>query len=334
MKYIISISFIIILFLSGCSNKEIFKPTQNIVGSWPYTQDLNSSIIEVSSNGAVFKNGHVLYQNGIIKTTINNDTQTLINVEKKWIITAKIDGELTLINRDNLSKKLRFLLGRTVVAATVDNNILAVLFASDNIALYNILNKKILFQAQGEAPIAIDTRVVNPYFLNNLVVFSTLDSRLVIVNIDTRKIIKALIVSTKQYFNNIIHFNVAGNNLVAASGYKILSLKKSEKRATYDVRDIKYANNALYVATKQGVVYELTPSLQLKVKIKFAFAHFLGMTVTKKRVYLLLKQGYIVSLDKNFKSYKIYDVDIDENGYVYTNKHAFYVNDKSFILKY
>lgn len=332
MRYFfIPIVLFVILAISGCSDKEIFKPTQEVVGSWPYTHDLNSSIIKVSSSGAILKNGHILYKSSIIDTKIKS-TQRLLNVEKKWIITTNINGIVTIIKRDNLSKKIIFTLGRTVAAATIKNNTLAILFASDSIALYDMKSKNILFQAQGEAPIAIDTRIVNPYFLNDLVIFSTLDGHLVIVNIAQKKVIKSLIVSTKQYFNNIINFDVAGNNLIAASGYKVVSLEKSEKRGSYDVRDMKYINHILYIATKQGEVYELTSSLQVKAKIKFPFAHFLGMIVTKTRVYLLLKQGYIISLDGNLKSYKIYDADIDSN-HIYVGGHAFYVDDKYFILK-
>ena len=121
--------------------------------------------------------------------------------------------------------------------------------------------------------------------------------------------------------------------MIASTGYKLVSLEQGQKQGAYDVRDMKYTKDGIYVATKQGEVDLLTPALTLKAKIKFPFAHFLGMVVTEDRVYLLLRQGYIISLKKDLSSYKIYDVDIDEDSYVYVGKKAFYVDDQYFSLK-
>jgi len=333
MKQIVYMMLVVsMLFISGCSDKEVFKPTQSIVGDWPYQHDLNSSIVSSSSNGAILQNGQILYQNKIINTDINYHNQRLLHVQKKWIILSTVNGKLTLIRRSDLSKKIVFHLKKTIAAVTVHKSLIAVLFASDNIALYSLKDKQIVFQSPGNAPVAVDQRIVNPYFLNNLVIFPTLDGSLTIVNSTTKRIVKSIIVSSKQYFNNVIDFEVAGNNLISASGYKVLSVEQGTKRASFDVRDIKYFKGTIYVATKSGDVYALTKSLQIKSKISFPFAHFLGMIVTKKRVYLLLRQGYLISLNKDFKSYKIYDADIDKDGLVYVGRNAFYVNGQYFAI--
>ena len=323
---------IFVLVMSGCSDKEVFKPSQKVIGDWPYQYDLNSSIASSSLSGAILHNGQILYHNQIINTDINYNKQRLLHVEKKWIILSTVNGDLTLIKRDNLSDKIVFHLKKTIAAATIHNGLVAVLFASDNIALYRLKDKQIIFQAPGNASVAVDKRIVNPYFLNNLVIFPTLDGSLTIVNSTSKTIVKSIIISSKQYFNNVIDFEVSGNNLISASGYKILSVEQSKKRASYDVRDIKYFDNTIYVATKSGDVYALTKTLQLKSKISFPFAHFLGMIVTKKRIYLLLRQGYLISLNTNLKSYKIYDADIDKDGYVYVGNKAFYVNGQYFSI--
>lgn len=325
-------SVVIMLAVTGCSDKEVFKPTQTVVGDWPYEHDLNSTIESSSLNGAILQNGQILYHNTIINTDIDYHHQRLLHVEKKWIILANASGDLTLIKRSNLSKQIVFHLKQMIAAATVHSGMVAVLFASDNKAIYMLKTKQIIFQAPGNTAIAVDNRIVNPYFLNNLVIFPTLDGSLTIVNSTSRSIVKSILVSSKQYFNNVIDFEVEGNNLIASSGYKVLSVEQGVKRASYDVRDIKYWHNTVYVATKSGDVYALTKTLQEKSKISFPFAHFLGMIVTKKRIYLLLRQGYLISLNKNFKTYKIYDADIDKDGYVYVGNKAFYVDGQYFAV--
>jgi hypothetical protein len=332
----ISIFFAIVaalLFLGGCSSRQVYKPTQKVVGDWPYQHDLTSSIAQVNGSAAVLENGNIIHGDTVLDTKVDYAKQTVLNVQKDWIISADINGTVLLKNRKDAAKNITFNLGKTVAAASVHDNTLAVLFASDNLALYSLSDKTILFQAQGNAPYAVDTRVVNPYFLNNLVIFPTLDGRLVIVNATNNTVVKSIILSSKDYFNNIIGFDVKGNNLIAVTGYGIVSLENGEKRASYEVRDMRFTANGIYLATKDGTVYLLTPTLQVKAKKKFPFAHFLGMIATDKRVYLLLRQGYIVSLRPDLSKYKIYDADVDEDSYVYVGDKAFYVDGNTFSIQ-
>ena len=96
---------------------------------------------------------------------------------------------------------------------------------------------------------------------------------------------------------------------------------------------MRYDKDGIYIATKQGEVVNLTPSLQVKAKIKFPFAHFLGMIATDERVYLLEQQGYIISLTKDLVSYDLYNVSIDKDSYIYVGDKAFYVDDEYFSIK-
>jgi hypothetical protein len=203
----------------------------------------------------------------------------------------------------------------------------AVLFADNEMALYSISTKELLLKEQGDASLAVDSRIVNPYFMGELVLFPTLDGKVVIINSKLKKKLRTIIVSSEDHFNNIIYFNVIDNKIVAATGHKILSMSTQEERENYEIRTIAYDNKDIYLTTKQGEVVSLTPDLKLNAKTKFPFAHFLGMIVTQEKVYLLEKEGYIIELSKDLKEQNIYEIDM-EYGYVFVADTMFYVDDE------
>ena len=322
------------MVISGCSSKQYFKPTQKTLGDWKNKEGLHSSLVDVGASGAVLADGNVLYKDKIIDLHLDTQDQRLVNVDDDSIITATIDGNLTVISAQNHEQQEHYTLKKTIAAATVKDGLLAVVFASNELAIYSTQTKEILFQSQGNTPLVVDTKIVNPYFLNDLVLFLTLDGKIIIVNSKEKKILRTIIVSSADNFDNITAFNVINNNLLAATGYKILSLEDKEIREPYEIRTMKYdPQDGIYIATKDGTVYNLTSSLQVKAKMKFPFAHFLGMILTDKRVYLLETQGYIIALPKDLSSFELYNAKIDSESYIYTGDKAFYVNDSYFSIK-
>lgn len=114
--------------------------------------------------------------------------------------------------------------------------------------------------------------------------------------------------------------------MVAGTGYRLFSLSEKERREKYEMRDIIFNEEGIWITTKEGEVIALTPSLQLKAKRKYPFAHFLGMIMTEDKIYLLERQGYIIELSKDLATSDVYELNIDD-GYVYVADKAFYVND-------
>ena len=217
-------------------------------------------------------------------------------------------------------------LKKTVAGVTVEGDKIAVLFATNEMALYRLSTKELVFKESGNAPVAVDTRIVNPYFLNELVLYLTLDGKVVIINSDTKQVLRSMLVSSEENFNNIIYFNVIDNVMVAATGYRLFSLSEKERREKYEMRDIVFSSEGIWISTKEGEVIALTPSLQLKAKRKYPFAHFLGMILTEDKLYLLERQGYIIELSKDLTESNVYELNIDD-GFVYVGNKAFYVND-------
>jgi len=325
-----AVLLLLLTLFSGCGSKEYYVP-ENTVGDWETRGAMQGTIVDVTANGAVLDNGDIVTKDALVKVTLPKEHRFL-SLSDGWVLSCSSDGNLTLNPMEAPRSNVEFELKKTIAAASVKDDILAVLFASNEMAIYSIPTKELLFKEQGNAPIAVDSRIEDPYFMNDLVLFLTLDGKIVIVNTQAKKTIRSMIVSSEPHFNNIIHFNVAGNTLIAATPYKIFSLASKEVRESYELRDMVFKDNTIYICTKQGEIISLTPSLQKIASKKFKFAHFLGLIVTDERVYALEKEGYLISLDKDLLAFKVYEVDI-EDGFVFAANQTFFVNDIFYKVK-
>ena len=326
--YISAALFITLLF-SACSTKEVFEP-KVVANDWDKYEDFEHEIIDTSANIALLDDRTILSTNGELNVTVQENKHA-IALGSEWLISASIDGNLTLTSLSNPLEKKEFELKKTIATASVDKNILAVLFANDEMALYDVDSKALLFKEQGGKSLAVDARVVAPYFLNDLVIFSTLDGKVVVINSKLKKRLRTTIVSSENAFNNIIYFNIADNKIVAATGYKMLALSQKEKREKFEVRNIVY-DDFIYINTKQGEVLALTPDLETKLKVKFPFAHFLGMISSGDKLYILEKEGYMIVLDKKSFEYSVHEVDLDD-GFVFVADKAFYLSDEKILVE-
>ena len=341
------------IFFNACSSKKVFEPTE-VKGNWNYYGDIDEKIIDISSTAALLENRKVLIGAKTIDVKVP-ENDMLLGYSDGWVISADMNGKLTLqffsdksdndkqgsgwaIETDKNGKSsLQFFsdktiiktfnLKRTIATASIKDDILAVLFANNEMALYSISTQKLLLKEQGNAPIVVNSKITSPHFIDNIVLFFTLDGKVVIIDTKRNKKIRTVIISSDNYFNNVIYFNVLENKIIAATGNKILSISEKEIRLKYDIRAVSNDSKNIYVATKQGEIISLTSDLQQNKKVKFPFANFLGLIIAQDKIYALEKDGYIIELSKDLQTYNIYDVDIDE-GYVFIANKVFYINDE------
>jgi len=328
-KYALVSTIFIILF-SACSFKEVYEPMK-LSSDWEAYEESKHTIIDTASNVALLADRTVLTHTGLVNVEINEDDR-LISESDGWIISASVDGNLSLIFQNDVSVVRHFNLNKSVAGASVSGNDLAITFADNEIALYDMETKNILFKEQGSKFIATDSRIVNPFFMRGLVLFPTLDGKVIFVNNAKKKRLRTVIVSSEDNFNNVIAFELVQNKIIAATSYKILSMAKKEIRVKYEIRNIIYDEDKIFIATKQGEVISLTPDLQVESKVKFPFAHFYAMVSNGDKLYVLEKEGYLIVLDKKSFDYTVHEVDFDD-GFVFTSKKSFFVNDKKILTE-
>nr|WP_275757730.1 hypothetical protein [Sulfurimonas sp. SAG-AH-194-C21] len=315
---------------SACSSKKVYEPI-TLGDDWKAYEESKHTIIDTSSNVALLEDRTVLTHDGLVNVKIKNDDR-LISQSDGWIISASVDGNLSLTSQNDTTVVKHLNLKKSIAGASVSGNDLAITFADNEIALYDIETKSILFKEQGGKFIAADSRIVNPFFMRGLVLFPTLDGKVVFVNNVKKKRLRTVIVSSEDNFNNVIAFDLVENKIIAATSYKILSMAKKEVRVKYEIRSIVYDEDKIFIATKQGKVISLTPDLQVESKIKFPFAHFYAMVSNGDKLYVLEKEGYLIVLDKKTFDYTVHEVDFDD-GFVFTSKKSFFVNDKKILTQ-
>lgn len=315
---------------NACSSKEVFEP-KHVVDDWEKAGNSEVDIKNISPDAALVEDRKVLALGRVLDIQLP-EKHKLLGYSDGWIISANIDGDLTLTFAEDKTMVEKFKLKRTIATAGIKNDILAVLFTNNDMALYSIANKTLLLKEQGEAPVVVNSKMVKPYFRDDVVLFSTLDGKIVVINTKIKKKLRTVIVSSQEYFNNIIYFDLIDSKVIAATGNKILSLAQKEIRENYDIRNIVSDGENIFIATKQGEVISLAPDLQQNGKIKFPFAHFLGMIISDDKLYLLEKEGYLIEVSKNLLEYSVYDVNIDD-GYVFIDDKIFYINDEYISVK-
>lgn len=319
------------LLLSGCSHKEVYKP-EDVKGEWRNAGELSASISQTTHSVALLDNGRLLTKDGEKNIKIPEEYR-LINANETWVITESPEGNLVLFPVDGTDAKVTFELKRHVAAANIQDDTVAILFTNNEMALYSLESKKLLFKESANSPIAVDSRITNPYFLKELVLFLTLDGKIVIVNSETKQVLRSVVVSSDEYFNNITYLNVIDNNLVASTATSVLALSQKEAREKYEIRNIAYTAEGIWIATKQGEIIALSPTLQFKAKKKFPFAHFVGLSVQNDRVYALEQEGYMIALTKNLLAYDVYDVDMDSDNKIFLGDGRFYFDDRYINIK-
>ncbi len=327
--YILFILIISSFFIVGCSTKEVFEP-KNISGEWNKTTQLNSKIIQKATGVALLENNKVLIGDKTYDITIEKGFR-LLGATKNYLLFTNINGILKLYNLFS-KKTIQLSLKKTIAAASTDGDVIAVVFADGDLAIYSLFSKKLLLKLDGSASVALDSRIVNPYFMNDLILFLTLDGKVVIVNKKLKKRLRTIIVSATEYFNNVIFFDILQEKLIVATATKILSFGSSEQKADFEARNITHDNDNLYIATKQGDILQLSPDLHVKAKIHFPFAHFLALSVKGNKVYALEKEGYLIVLSKDLLQYHLYEVDLDNENIIYQGKDKIYINNKAIVL--
>ena len=325
MKILLSFILLVSIFFSGCATKEVFEP-QEVKDDWEHYGDTDFSIENIAPNVALVEDNKVMINGKEVDITIPEDNR-LLGFSDGWVLSSNIDGNLTIQSTDDTSLYENFELKKTIATASVKGDTIAVLLTNNEMILFSMLKNKIIMREKGDAPVVINSKVVEPKFQDNLVVFSTLDGKIVIINKETKKKLRTVIVSSEDHFNNVIYYNMVDNKIIASTGYKILSLAKKEHRVRHDIRTVVDDGRNIYIATKQGEIISLTPDLQQNKKVKFPFAHFLGMIVHNDKLYALEKEGYIIELSKDLLEYDIYDVDV-EDGYIFVAGKKFYIDDE------
>ncbi|GAA8949330.1 plasminogen-binding protein PgbB [Helicobacter pylori] len=224
----------------------------------------------------------------------------------------KVCHQVELIsNNPNASQKSIIIpLETFALSASVKGNLLAVVLADNSANLYDITSQKLLFSEKGSPSATINSLMAMPIFMDTVVVFPMLDGRLLVVDYvhGNPTPIRNIVISSDKFFNNITYLIVDGNNMIASTGKRILSVVSGQEfNYDGDIVDLLYDKGTLYVLTLDGQILQMDKSLRELNSVKLPFASLNTIVLNHNKLYSLEKRGYVIEVDLNdFNSYNVY----------------------------
>jgi len=302
-RKILLASTIATILFAGCSSKQYFEPQQTTSLS---TYNMRDKLINYSRDGATLVSGTILTKNEAKKIKLDKGFY-FINNNQKAAITADLQGNCHIVTRRGTVASAKF--PQALVAGTLIGQYLIYVLQNNNYGIYDFKANKIIYNNEAHKAYAIDRRIANPLLVDKLVVIPTLDGKLVILDLTTKKITKEMFVSTEKSLNNIIFLGTLNDTLIAATPHKILSLSsKGKKEYNKEISEVVINGGNIFVFQKDGKIAKVDESLSVIAEKKFKFAHFSVGTVDATKVYGLEKQGYLIVANRNLSKDKIYRV--------------------------
>jgi hypothetical protein len=328
LKNLLTLTFLsVLVFFQGCSSKQYFEPedTSSIDID---LHDVDSKIIDFHANGATLENQGFISVNGVSKLTLDEGFKFL-NQNGNIVLSANDDGILH-VNQNGTKETIKF--EKNVVSASIDKGLIAFILIDNSLGLYDIAEKKVVLKEYASFSMLNDTRIASPIFLNSLILYPTLDGKVVIVDKMKRILYKTINLDPNGDINNIIYINALGNTLIAATNNKVFSFVNGRVTTiSQEVKAITTNDTDIFVATLDGRIIKYNQNLKELASQKFKFANFYALAYGRS-LYALESQGYLIELDNTLENYAIYDFSFDEDDKTFSLKNKIYFEDSYIIL--
>lgn len=298
---LIFIGIVGILILSGCGSKYYFKPDKKEVQETVLYDGLAPAwISSVVRNGATLMNGQFITKNAEIPDIrLNRGSQYLNETEEYYIVQYK--KSLALIHKETRDEII-IELESIPVSASLDGNLVAIIFDTNTIAVYDLKSDRVVYRQDNVPAPANNTLVAAPYFLADIIVIPTLDGKLIVIDKNTMQLVRNIVVNGDRYFNNVIFLEAIGNRMVAATPKRIISVSPNVIN-TFDanIKDILFFEDRIFIFSNEGEVILTDRDLNEMQRTKFPFAHF-SATNHGREIVVLETQGYMISLDDSLQT--------------------------------
>lgn len=327
MNKIFYIGVFFLITFTGCSTKQYFAP-EDTLSFKQDTLDLNGTIIDLNSDGATLDDKSVIYKE--LKNNKISKNFKFLNFSDNTLLSADSNQSINLKNT-TLDETLHF--DKNIISASKNKNIIAFGSIDNSITLYDIVSKKTLFKEYLRPSAINNIKIANPIFLSTVVLYPTLDGKIVIIDLKKNSIIKTINIDPKSDINNIIFLKEYNNTLIAATTKKVFTFDNGNvKLKDIDVQNILMNKNFIYVATLDGQIIKYDLSLNKIASKKFKFAKFNALAFGTS-LYALESQEFLIQISDDFKKVKIFDFSFDNEEKVIGIDNKIYFEDEYIILK-
>ena len=328
IKYLLPI--LALLILSGCGTKrQNFEPT-SLSGEIDYDGSLPANIIDVVRGGATLENGQIITKTGLIDVKLPEGYTFLGDSNERYLATSQCSDLIIVDKNSAVFYEKKF--DSVVASASLKDDMLAIVLGDNSVQLIDIKTDKVLYKKSGDKVYAHDSKIAAPYFLTSLLVFPTLDGKLLIIDLKKNKLLRDVVVKSEKFFSNVIYLDVIGDRLVAATKQRVVSINpKSMAFLDEEVKDVIILENRVLVFTKDGRVILTDADLKVIKSKKFKFAAFVG-TIHGEFVYIIERGGFLIATDLNLITSNIYELPDEIESFVFTTDDKLFYEDNYFKL--
>ncbi|MBR8462420.1 L-seryl-tRNA selenium transferase [Campylobacter sp. faydin G-24] len=327
-KFALLLTLGIALLFGGCGTKRQYFEPENVNESIKLSSDLPSSIKATSPNGATLKNGDIITKDGLLEEIKLPKDYMFLNKSQSQIISSDLNGDLNVSDMSGAT----LYYGKfptAIISASIEGNLLAAISAANHIYLIDIVAAKTIMEYKSSEIYAVDSRVAAPYFMSSLIIYPTLDGKIYIVQKDSGRIIRDIVVSSESFFNNVIFLDIIGENMIAATAKKLIVI--NPQRTLYyngEIKNILVNGEDIYVFQKDGNAIKTDLNLQKINEVNFKFAIFSDAIALNNSLYIIEKTGYLIKTDLDLNNAKIYELDGEIKDKSFMSKDAFYYDDE------
>jgi hypothetical protein len=308
------------LIFQACSNKQYFEPED--------TNSINTNIIEIpayikhiNSVGATLEDRRFIDKNGISKKQLKKGFIFLNNINGN-IISANKNYELYV-------NEIYFKFKSNVIAASLEEDLLALIFSNNTIAIYDMKKKTFRLKKYLEISYLNDIRIAMPMFFNDLIIFPSLDGKLILINKQTYKLEKIITIDTSAEVKNIILLNKLNDNIIVATSNVLASLSsKSLVKKTFFIQSYAINKHNVFIATLDGQIIKFDKNLNILQKKKYKFAKIQSLSVSNKSLFAIESQGYIIKSKLDLSNEKIDKISFENDEKTFSSEGKIYYEDK------
>lgn len=329
MRYFLLLAPLFLVIFSGCSSKQYFEP-EKVEGDVQVTGFIQDHLRSASRDGAMLENNFFITKDGVSSFPLE-DGYKYLNESKNYLFATNNCGVLHIYSKDGeIVQSIEY--DREVLNAAEENDFIATINAGNEITLYDLKSKEFVFKQSEQEAVANDVKIAAPHFLNDIVIFPTLDGKMVIVDILSGKPVRNIAVSSSKFFNNIIFLNIVDDRLVAATQTRAVSVSPEFiNTIELSLRDVIFVGDKIYFFTKEGEIVLTDSDLREIKRHKFPFAHF-DAAIYGEFVYAIESQGYIIAVDRDLLTSYVYELDTSIDGPVFAAEDRVYFRDYYFQL--
>ena len=216
MKSIL-LSIVAIALFTACSGKKYYEPEETSSNIELNKKSMSSSIKSMNRVGATLEDNEVITKQGISTFKLPEGFEFLNFTDDGKVIATNYVDKILIGERERTVKDV-------VVAAARKDEKLALIYSNNSMELIDVNTDKTLFKEYLPLSLANDTRISNPLFMGNLILFPSLNGKVLILSSATNEVVRNISVETDSEFKNIISLEVEkkSESLIVANPNKMV----------------------------------------------------------------------------------------------------------------